>query len=590
MAGSNGSPRGSGQVPPNYPAETEEQARARQYERWLELQQRQTPGNGGFDGQQGYAQPAPQGYGHAYDQQGQAADQAGGYGYDAHGQQPTDHGHSYGGGYEAPHQPFPQFEQYQPGSDPNSGHFPPQNHQDAYQSGHPQQGGYQQGYDAGGYAPPDPGLPGDPFAQPFEQPGLSETHHHYRGEAQNQFSPQGANPHDVGAYDLSHYQPGQMPPGFGADGAHNAAQGWSATNQDPYAGQQNWRAPQQGEYWPQGDAPEGGQFGYETGASGYPAQQHYGEDQHEHDDYEAGEDEPRKGPGTLVIVGALVGAIIAGGGMAYAYKIFSGSGSHGKPQIVRGNSAPVKTQPTDSGGMEIAHADKAVLNQTSSEPDRPVPTSLRPPSDSGGPKRVATTSIIVNPDGTIRPTMQNAPQAPVGGSGVPGLVLDGFGPPPGAPPPQPQAHSSAAHIAPPPPPPAVRPSLPPPAPPPPQVSNQSPSQAQEEVPVPKRSPQRPLRTAAIASAPRTAHRSAGYVAVLASKRNCRDARNAFAPLFQKYPDVLAGKTPDVKQVNLPDKGTWCRLIVGPPGSRQAARDICVALKGRGMTDCWPVSY
>jgi hypothetical protein len=78
--------------------------------------------------------------------------------------------------------------------------------------------------------------------------------------------------------------------------------------------------------------------------------------------------------------------------------------------------------------------------------------------------------------------------------------------------------------------------------------------------------------------------------VLASKKSRQDALNSFADLHSQYPDVLAGVTPDVKEANLGDKGVWYRLIAGPPGSREAARTLCVKLKEKGMKDCWPVAY
>jgi hypothetical protein len=90
--------------------------------------------------------------------------------------------------------------------------------------------------------------------------------------------------------------------------------------------------------------------------------------------------------------------------------------------------------------------------------------------------------------------------------------------------------------------------------------------------------------------PAPAVSGSGYVAVLASKRSRQEALNAFADLHSQYPDVLSRVTPDVREANLGEKGIWYRLIGGPPGSREAARDICVKLKARGMKDCWPVAY
>ena len=50
---------------------------------------------------------------------------------------------------------------------------------------------------------------------------------------------------------------------------------------------------------------------------------------------------------------------------------------------------------------------------------------------------------------------------------------------------------------------------------------------------------------------------------------------------QKYGTALAGKTPDVAEANLGAKGSYHRLIVGPPGSREQASAVCVQLKAEG---------
>ena len=89
--------------------------------------------------------------------------------------------------------------------------------------------------------------------------------------------------------------------------------------------------------------------------------------------------------------------------------------------------------------------------------------------------------------------------------------------------------------------------------------------------------------------------SAGYVAVLASVPVSNTSRiNAlkqFADMQQKFGGVLQNKTPDVKEANLGDKGMYHRLLVGPPGSRDAAQSLCGSLKTAGYTnDCWVTAY
>jgi cell division protein FtsN len=64
----------------------------------------------------------------------------------------------------------------------------------------------------------------------------------------------------------------------------------------------------------------------------------------------------------------------------------------------------------------------------------------------------------------------------------------------------------------------------------------------------------------------------------------------FADLQQKYGEVLGSKPAEVKEANLGDKGTWYRAVVGPPGSRDAASNVCSQLKTAGFTGCWVSGY
>ncbi len=88
--------------------------------------------------------------------------------------------------------------------------------------------------------------------------------------------------------------------------------------------------------------------------------------------------------------------------------------------------------------------------------------------------------------------------------------------------------------------------------------------------------------------------SGGFVAVLASiphsSSSRMDALKRFADMQQKYATALAGKTPDMASANLGSKGNYDRLIVGPPGSRAHASNVCVQLKSQGYTNCWVTTY
>ena len=94
------------------------------------------------------------------------------------------------------------------------------------------------------------------------------------------------------------------------------------------------------------------------------------------------------------------------------------------------------------------------------------------------------------------------------------------------------------------------------------------------------------------SAPRSS--GAGYVAVLASvpaSASSRiDALTQFADMQQKYGAILSSKTPDIQEANLGAKGTYHRLLVGPPGSRDSANSVCNQLKAQGYNGCWITAY
>jgi cell division septation protein DedD len=87
---------------------------------------------------------------------------------------------------------------------------------------------------------------------------------------------------------------------------------------------------------------------------------------------------------------------------------------------------------------------------------------------------------------------------------------------------------------------------------------------------------------------------AGYVAVLASvpaSGSSRiDALKQFADMQQKYTTILQNKTPDVQEADLGTKGTYHRLLVGPPGSRETASQVCTQLKAQGYSGCWVTAY
>ncbi|MEM8548544.1 MAG: SPOR domain-containing protein [Pseudomonadota bacterium] len=88
--------------------------------------------------------------------------------------------------------------------------------------------------------------------------------------------------------------------------------------------------------------------------------------------------------------------------------------------------------------------------------------------------------------------------------------------------------------------------------------------------------------------------SPGYVVVLASVPKSATSRiealKRFADIQQTYGSVLTGKSPDVREANLGARGSYHRLMVGPPGSRDGANQLCSRLKSSGYSGCWVTAY
>jgi len=76
-----------------------------------------------------------------------------------------------------------------------------------------------------------------------------------------------------------------------------------------------------------------------------------------------------------------------------------------------------------------------------------------------------------------------------------------------------------------------------------------------------------------------------FVAVLAPQKSRMDALLHFADLQQRHGDVLSATKVNIREINLGSKGFWYRAVVGAPGSREAASGICKELKRAGYDGC-----
>ncbi len=504
--------------------------------------------------------------------------------------------------------------------------------QEAGQQPSPQSPSYgqwseQQAPNRGGYGQPAQAAQSDPYAPQFE-PYVPPSRPQFRQPSPNYPRPQPAP--GVGLQ-----QPQQAAPQWtgrpaeqrGYEAGNFGAQAYPAQQPGPAAqsfGQQqyhenelssaDWAGPHDSfgnESYQQHNDPNLG-FGQAEGGELEPA---YNEEELEYED----EDDAPRGRRPLMILAALVGAIVIGGGLAYGYKKFSVSSvADGNPPVIKSDDYAAKTKPADAGGKQFPYSDSKIMGRlgdgtsqaSADDPNsqpQPAPSdnssdssnnSANSSADDGGARKVST--LVVGRDGTIMPpatpTQDQAPP-PSGDSVVPGTALvDVFGQHGGAggqPPPASAADNSVDSS---PPPKKSKPvkimTI--------NAPDSADSSADAPPPVKKKlkkvaRAEPTVENDASAEAPPVAPAGGGtgFVAVLASVPHSAssriDALKRFADMQQKYSEALAGKTPDIASANL-TKGVYDRLVVGPPGSREQASAVCTQLKAEGYKGCWVTSY
>jgi SPOR domain len=289
------------------------------------------------------------------------------------------------------------------------------------------------------------------------------------------------------------------------------------------------------------------------------------------------DEEPRRGRRWILIAIALVGAIGVGGALAYTYRSLIAP-NHGRVPLVKAEHN-VKVKPEQRGGKEFPGTDKKLPNVAGATPP-PSEADTKTETTPDGPRKVK--AIPVGP----RPGQVAPPE-----STIPGITLEDAHPP-GADPPREEPPKT---------PPVVTPSSsgrvtigdPPPTADPPKADKADKDDDDPPAPPPpvvKPPAKAPSAGTKIATATaKTTGLGLGYVVVLSSKKTHMDAFKAYADAVEKHPQVLSGKTPDVQEADLGEKGIWYRAVVGPPGSRGAAVTLCNQLKAAGQ-DCWITEY
>lgn len=331
---------------------------------------------------------------------------------------------------------------------------------------------------------------------------------------------------------------------------------------------------------------------------GHYDQQHAGALEPTYNQDEAGAyemEEPRRVSWTMRVAGAVVLTVVLLYGLAQAYQAVLGSPVDTAPPVIASDSSPAKERPVDPGGRQFSHTDSKVLGRLGEN------DSAGHHADSGlyesdsssdnGTKKVTT--LVVGRDGSIAPPnaepVSSASEPTVS---VPGLmVVDAFGSGAGGPPPQRRMPDPEPMVVNTPTRPTVNVKST-------RVIPATTASIDQEAPPAPRKQQQQQRVAAAPPVGDEGATSAsganGYVVVLgsvpASGTSRLDALRKFADMQQQYGGVLANKTPDVRETVLAGKGPYHRLLVGPPGSRSQANELCIQLKASGYKDCWVTAY
>jgi len=530
----------------------------------------------------------------------------------ANNQGPNTQGRPAGSGQPAQASPYDQaaWQSQQTGgqrqayaTDPSAGGQQPTHQHDPYAALRP---------DGYGYGQPQPQQPaGDPYGlagytapQP-QQPAGYGARTQQQAPSQPSYGAGGTPYANNGGY--GGHPAAQAPSPYGAAPGYGGQP--SGLQPSPYGntgyGSQPAQAPQHGDQW---GAPSlgmdardygyGGQWGPDHygepqlepslgAAGGYPGGQHAQQgsfDQSYAEDDAQYEEEPRRG-GWKKVFGLVVCTALVGGALMIAYTTIMPSG--GDTPLVKGDDGPSKVKPSDPGGKKFAHADSKIMGRLGEGGDEEQATPA-------GVRKVPV--VTVGPDGSIQPpaAQQEETRAMVA---VPGLTviggLDAGGPSPSRPAgPQPVKETPKVQMV------AAAESndsivVAPPEGPKKKVADDFADPPAKPV-VKADPPPKKEKVAAVAPPPSTGSTGAGYVAVLASVpasgSSRMDALKQFADMQQKYGTILSNKTPDIQEANLGEKGTYHRLLVGPPGSRDSASSVCTQLKAQGYSGCWVTAY
>ncbi|NIX77237.1 SPOR domain-containing protein [Microvirga terricola] len=307
---------------------------------------------------------------------------------------------------------------------------------------------------------------------------------------------------------------------------------------------------------------------------------------------------PRSRKG-LIAVGAILGAVVIGGGGAYLMSGKSGVASGGQPPLIKATNEPVKVQPQNPGGVEIPNQNKQIYERANTNTETKVVSREEQPVDvkqvarmnSGNTDATASTSlnlgeprkvrtVSIKPDGSAA-----KPEAPASAGANTNASANANArpvampapmtlPPAAQPTPPAPTQAQAAQPKPTANTPVAAPAIP--AAKPAATAAATPAPAAPAAPTP--APQKVASAQPMAPAPAATVSEGGYSVQLAVRGSEGEAQTAFQQLQKKYDD-LDGVPSMIRKAEV-NGNTVYRVRVGPL-SREEASSLCSKLQGQG---------
>ncbi|HRE61784.1 MAG TPA: SPOR domain-containing protein [Micropepsaceae bacterium] len=205
----------------------------------------------------------------------------------------------------------------------------------------------------------------------------------------------------------------------------------------------------------------------------------------------------------------------------------------GGPPVIVADTSPVRVPPSDPGGETVPDQDKLIYDRITGDTTEPVETLMPPPEDPV-PLPTAPSPTPTVPRGSVVPA-EEITSPPV--EEIPA--------------PPPAAETRPAEVAP-------------------SVPAEDLAELDPGLPA--------------AAAAEVSPTSGAFVVQVGSYASDALAAAAWQEIKGGNQDLLTGLKPDIKPVDLGERGTWYRLRIGPFATRGDANELCQKLSARGR-DC-----